>query len=185
MVDISNAILTISEPDLTETSYDLTNASYDTLSELETVIESDYADLAVTVYTDKINQTSQFLYPRAYQIEEGGAIDITGAQTSGANITVTGDTFYINGSNWYGYYCDLAKYVIAYKAGYTTIPTDLQLVCANSVNDALGVQLGETSTNIKSEGVEHYNYTLGDTIDMRSIVNNYAASLAFYKRINF
>lgn len=176
-IDISNNTLNITDESLVTETYDLTNASYDTLSELETAIESDFADIEVAVDTSVV-QLSKLLKPSTYVLNLNETIDITGCERINAKVEVKYNLVYGMDSG-----------LIVYNAGFTTIPIELQTVCANMVYDAVDVQTGTVNSNLKSESVTNYSYTIADNVDYNNIISGYisenASVLNYYKRISF
>lgn len=176
-------LMTITTSSLVETEFDLTNAAYDTLTELGAAITVAFPNLVCTVGTD-VSQISSLLKPHAYIIEAGEQIEVLGVDPSGYSALVEDNVVYIKG---YGGFStsSYADFVLVYKAGYSTIPSDLQMICANITQDALNVQTGEQNSSIKQESITNYSYTLGDTVDFRAIVQGYASGLNAYKQIRF
>lgn len=176
MIDISNNILTVSTNDLTEEEFDFTDTDFDTLTELAASIESAFADLTITV-NSLVNQNSKFLKSASYSLEEGGEIEVIGAHSSSSKAEIDSNLVFLSGYD--------SDNIVAYKAGYAVIPEDLKNICAQVTQDALNVAIGAQNSNIKSESITNYSYSLADKIDFKSIVNGYSDALAAYKRINF
>ena len=178
-----DALLTITDSNLTETTFDLTDALYDTLTELGAAITVALSDLTCVIATD-VSQKSSLLKPQSYGSEAGEVVKVIGVNPSTNQAVVEDNVIYFSGVCRYDS-LTYADFVVAYKAGYATIPTDLQLICANITEDALNVQLGETNSDVKSESVTNYSYTLADTVNMKAIVVGYTQGLAAYKNIRF
>ena len=177
-LSIKDSVLTITTEALTETTYDLTNASYDTLTELKAVIEAAFTDLSITIDSDVI-QYSRFLLDQYQTIESSATVTIYGAKATDIDIKVENNQFNVG-----------SDCIVVYKAGYSTIPVDLQYVVARIVYDTVNVALAESgSSNLKSESITNYSYTLADNINLQTIISgyigNYGSTLDAYRRINF
>jgi hypothetical protein len=182
---ISNATLTITDDSLTEIEYDLSNGigSEESFAyaDLVDAIIGDYPDLSITVLDGVINNF-QFIMPQTYTIKVGDTAKIQCAKRHDTSSPINLNDK-VGGIMFSFAIC--ANWMIAYKAGYSTIPSDLQLIVANMVRDALNVQTGATNANLKSFSITNYSETFGDGVNMRAIVTNYADALAAYKRISF
>jgi hypothetical protein len=144
-----------------------------TLTNLVNTLTSAYN---VTIVRDTtVTQNALLLEPSNYTILPSAKIDIKGSKQVEGDSKIIGNIIKCIAG------CD----IIGYVAGYTTIPNDLQLVTANIVKDALGVQLGTNKAPYKSETITNYSYTLQDNISWYNIINNYAGQLATYKNIAF
>ena len=176
--DITDTTLTINDETLSETTYDLSNAANDTLTELVSVMNTSYSNITVVI-DSTVSQTSKLLKPGVYTLIAGDTIDIVGSKVESNNSKVKND----------GLIYGISSGVIVYKAGYETIPLDLQLACANIVYDTADVLLNDKTGNYKSESITNYSYTLADGIKLQNIINGYintySDTLNYYKKVSF
>jgi len=178
LLDITNSILTVNDETLTENTFDLTNVSSSTLTTLVSSMNAVYTDITAVIDSEA-SQTSKLLKPAVYTLLAGDTVDIVGSKVESYNITVKND----------GLIYGISSGVIVYKAGYETIPLDLQLACANIVYDTADVLLNDKTGNYKSESITNYSYTLADGIKLQNIINGYintySDTLNYYKKVSF
>jgi hypothetical protein len=77
-----------------------------------------------------------------------------------------------------------AQVLVVYRGGYVTIPMDLQNIVARMIkDDMLSIYLGKRDTNMKSESIDQYSYTLNDGFNLSALCySKYSAVLADYRR---
>lgn len=165
---IENNILTVTS-NLSSTEYSLDT---DFVSLVNT-LTSAYSVSIVTTTTSTNN--GLLLKPETYTALSGETVNLQGA------IQVTG-TAHIVGNE---IHLDQAYDVVAYIAGYKTIPQDLQMTTANIVRDMFNIQLQNLKGQYKSETITNYSYTLADNTNLYNIVNNYNGQLARYRTVVF
>jgi len=178
VVSIVDTNMYVTDELLNTDTYGLTNAASDTLTELVSLVEADNSTLEFTI-DSTAQQLSKLLKPVNYSIDAAETKQIIGAKRTNAQFEIRNDTIY-----------GISSGVIVYNAGYSTIPDDLKLVCANLVNDIYDIQFSKTvDKNLKSESVTNYSYTLQDGYDARNLIKeyiqDYSTTLNKYKRISF
>jgi antirestriction protein len=61
---------------------------------------------------------------------------------------------------------------------------DLQYIVCQVVQDMLIQSKGDQSTNMRSESIDNYSYTLQDNVNLQNLVRSkYCDALAKYKKV--
>jgi len=178
LFDLTDTTLTINDSTLAETSFDLTNVSSSTLTTLVSSMNVAYSNITAVIDSEA-TQTSKLLKPGVYNLTVGSTVDIVGSKVEQNNITVKND----------GVLYGVSRGCLVYRAGYETIPLDLQMVVANIVFDTANTIINNITGNYNSESITNYSYSLGDGISLTQVVNNYitnyASTLNYYKKVSF
>ena len=176
------------------TSYAI--GTYPTLGSLLTQLGIDYPAI---VFSNVISSSLDLglILPATYNLSPSTSADIQGAVTtisgriSGHEIGIVGipgpASFPGFGFD-YGYSNQFGMTIcVTYLAGYSPIPSDLQILVARACQDMLGQVNGSGSDPaMQSEKVSQYEYTRRPNLDYNALINTvYAAALMQYKRTVF
>lgn len=177
---ISKDALTIHNPrTLVDTEYLFT--TYANVSSLFTAVVNNYADIDIVYNSsyplaDLEEVNTKLLLPVTLDIEDAETEDINAAlvQQDYQRLLDGGITLS----------CPDEQNCIVYKGGYNPIPMDLQYIVCQVIQDMLAQQKGDQNSNMKSETIDNYSYTLQDGVNLQNLVRSkYGDALAKYKKV--
>ena len=156
-----------------------------TLSLLKTNIETQIPTLTVNLSAPGDTPSRLIVPEQAFnnsQVYYAKKINVSFIILDNRTIEISQLNDYLGSYNLGGYICNKLIYIV-YEAGYdiANVPKALKNICINMVGDIVDV-LSKSSSNIKSQSVGDYSYTLFDINISGDIVNKYKNDLDVFRK---
>jgi len=159
---------------------DLTLSSYATATALKTAVEN-VTGWTLAIFSGMDSYSPAKMQPFSGYVEgAGNEIDLQIPDEAITARMADRAEWLVEGSFPHG----KSNIFVWYKAGFATVPEDVQLVATRIVVDLY--YASNRDSTMKGEKLGDYSYTAGgsaDGVDMQNIVESYADTLRRYKRV--
>lgn len=184
--EVTSTALNITDGSLTTTTITFGGA-ISVLTDIKTAVEAAIPGLTLTIDTGYANISYKLL-------RVGTGKDMYGAVRSDCQTKLIEDENrtleLLADSSFLFFYAtdfctDINMYVV-YNAGYTstTMPLDLQMICANIVHDMSLIESADVTGIYKSETLGDYSYTLADQTQINELIfTKYSKALDAYVKM--
>lgn len=158
----------------TYTDEQISNAINAATAQIESYCDRHFSSASYTAEAHDGNSRFDTIYTLQWPIAEITAVVMDGEILPASEYEVLEESIWRLG----GWLSGRRNIQVTYTAGYSSIPADLSMTAAKIVADMLST--APVNSNIKSEKIGDYSYTLGDTAT--TAVSKYKGELASYRR---